>query len=355
MDGIDACIINISNNKLLHSITYPYSNQLKKKLAIPFKTIPELYELNSLVGREFARAANCLLQAASIKHSAIKAIGSHGQTVCHNPFEPIPYTIQLGCAHTIAEITGIPVVADFRTRDLIAGGQGAPLAPLFHQELFRHQPKPLAVINIGGIANLTYLHDNGISGYDTGPGNCLMDAWIKHHKNQDYDANGAWAKSGRINCSLLNKLLEDAYFSKNTPKSIGKEYFSLPWLAHYLSSSDSIEDVQATLLQLTVVSIYNNLRNLPLFPKKVLICGGGAHNDWLIASLSNLLPNVACSSTSEISINPDFIEAHLFAWLANKTLNNEPVILKNITGSTRPVVLGVIYPAGIDKRNSLEV
>ncbi|WP_019216959.1 anhydro-N-acetylmuramic acid kinase, partial [Legionella tunisiensis] len=318
--------------------------------------LKQFSQLNTLLGREFARAALELMAKAKVSAKDIQAIGSHGQTLCHDAIADIPYTVQMGCAHTIAELTGIPVVADFRTRDLVVGGQGAPFAPLYHQALFKGQIYPLAIVNIGGIANMTYLaNEHDLSGYDLGPGNCLMDAWIKKHLSQDYDKGGAWAARGHVIEPLLDALLTDTYFKRQQPKSIGKEYFSLDWLANYLQPGYQAVDVQATLLSFTTRAIVHELKAGNLSPKRLLLCGGGAHNTTLLNSLANLVPETRVESTAAININPDFIEAAMFAWLAEKTLNNTPVDLSQITGSTHLIILGVIYPPGIDKRNSLRV
>lgn len=354
MDGIDAVIIELPSNRLISGLTRPYSvhaktaleNILNKDLA----SLKDFSQLNTLLGREFAQATLDLLEQAQIPASAIEAIGSHGQTLCHDASAEIPYTLQMGCAHTIAELTGIPVVADFRTRDLVAGGQGAPFAPLYHQALFPSESYPLAVINIGGIANITMLCEHeAISGYDLGPGNCLMDAWIKRHKHLDYDKSGSWAATGQLIRPMLDQMLKDAYFDLPAPKSLGKEYYSLAWLQSFLKPDYKPEDVQATLLYFTAMGIVKGIQLLKEQPKTIFICGGGAHNERLITTLQTLLPDIAVLSTQAVDISPDFIEAALFAWLAEKTLTQTPIDLKTITGSQRPIILGAIYPAGIDK------
>jgi anhydro-N-acetylmuramic acid kinase len=262
--------------------------------------------------------------------------------------------VQLGCAHTIAEMTGIPVVADFRTRDLIVGGQGAPFAPIYHQALFKNKELPLAVINIGGIANITYLpNEKEVSGYDIGPGNCLMDTWIYKHQGLFYDAKGAWAQSGKMIPELLDNLLADDYFKRKAPKSLGKEYFSLDWLSVYLKEACRApyraEDVQATLLQLTAHTIADSVLNLPEPPKQILICGGGVYNEALLAALEQLLPKTQIASTARYQIHPEFVEALMMAWLAEKTIEQTALNLSAITGAKSPSILGIIYPPGIDK------
>ena len=350
MDGIDAAITDLSSNSLIAGLTHPYSFEAKTKINALLNGEPSSLktysQLNTLLGREFAQAAIKLLAHARIPAKAIQAIGSHGQTLEHDPSADIPYTVQLGCAHTIAELTGITVVADFRTRDLIVRGQGAPFAPIYHQALFKNHGYPLAIVNIGGIANVTYLiNEQEVSGYDLGPGNCLMDAWIEKQQGYAYDKNGEWASSGQVIEPLLDRLLSDPYFKRQQPKSIGKEYFSLSWLERFLKNDYSPADIQATLLRLTAQSIAEGIKNDDKAPTKLLVCGGGAHNLALLEALGKLLPEIKVQSTDSININPDFIEAQMFAWLAEKTLSQIPMDLRQITGSERATILGAIYPS----------
>lgn len=360
MDGIDAALIDLESNQFIRGITRPYSpaarQLLEKTMTMSVNTLGYFSQLNTLLGREFAYATLELLKATQYLPQDIIAIGSHGQTLCHDTTSEIPFTVQSGCAHTIAEHTGITVVADFRTRDLIVGGQGAPFAPIYHQAIFKDQKYPLAVVNVGGIANLTYLaNDHQVSGFDLGPGNCLMDAWIHQSLNKNYDNNGEWAASGQVIEPLLRQLLNDPYFKREVPKSIGKEYFSLRWLTPFLPAAAKPEDIQATLLQLTAVTIADGVKRQANAPNQLLLCGGGAHNQSLLNALSLLLPELHVRSTGEFGIDPDFIEALMFAWLAEKTLAGCPLDLGTVTGAKKAAILGVIYPAGIDKRILLEV
>lgn len=355
MDGIDAVLVNVDNHDLIAGFTYPYSLrtqlQLQAVLNKEKQGLASICQLNTMLGQDFALAVNELLKISNYSLNDITAIGSHGQTICHDAFAELPYTLQLGCAHTIAELTGIDVVADFRTRDLILGGQGAPFAPIYHQALFAQQTFPVVIINIGGIANLTCLTDSTqVMGYDIGPGNCLMDGWIYQHHHQNYDAAGGWAAKGKVIPTLLQRLLDDPFFKKKYPKSIGKEYFSLNWLKNHLAENDQPVDVQATLCHLTAITIANAVDSQLLPPKQLYICGGGVHNLHLLASLKALLPTVDINSTQAININPDFIEAQMFAWLAEKAITHKPVAMEMITGAKRPAILGAFYPAGIDKR-----
>ncbi|QRN03835.1 anhydro-N-acetylmuramic acid kinase [Legionella sp. MW5194] len=358
MDGIDAALVDLSTQALIEGLTIPYSSLARDAIQDVLEgrhTLASYSQLNTLLGREFAKAVHQLLKQTAIPHSRIKAIGSHGQTLCHNTQANIPYTVQLGCGHTIAELTGITVVADFRTRDLVLGGQGAPFAPIYHQALFSHLPLPLAVVNVGGLANLTWLNNHEVSGFDTGPGNCLMDAWIRRHQHQPFDRQGVWAASGTVIDELLNGLLADPYFAQPAPKSLGKEYFNDAWLQTRLKPHYLPQDVQATLLAFTAMTVAASIRAQAITPNQVLICGGGAHNDQLLRVLQQQLPEITIQSTANIGINPDFIEAQLFAWLAEKALSGTPLDLSQVTGAKGRAVLGAIYAAGIDKRISVEV
>lgn len=359
MDGIDAALVDLSTQALIDGVTIPYSQSALdaiQEVLDGHHTPGSLSQLNTLLGREFAHAVQQLLQKANTRPGQIKAIGSHGQTLCHNTNSTIPYTVQLGCAHTIAELTGITVVADFRTRDLVLGGQGAPFAPIYHQALFSYlRPHPVAVVNVGGIANLTWLMSECISGFDTGPGNCLMDAWIKKHQHHPFDKGGAWAASGTVIDELLSNLLADPYFIKPAPKSLGKEYFNDSWLHARLKPHYLPQDVQATLLAFTAVTISDSIKDQTATPSQVLICGGGAHNDQLLSNLQQQLAEIPVQSTEKVGVNPDFIEAQLFAWLAEKALTGTALNLSQVTGAKGRAVLGAIYAAGIDKRISVEV
>lgn len=350
MDGIDAALVDLNSNQFIAGLTLPYSSKTKllllEILAEEKQSLRLLSQLNTVIGREFAEAVLQLLKNLNLSSCDIQAIGSHGQTICHEPDADIPYTIQLGCAHSIAELTGITVVADFRTRDLVLGGKGAPFAPLYHHALFKEKPLPLVVVNIGGIANLSYLacNDNP-RGYDTGPGNCLMDAWVKEQLGKDYDENGLFAASGQVIEELLIALLQDPFFSKRCPKSIGKEYFSKAWLKQHLKLSYKPADVQATLLQLTAKTIASAIIALAANLKTVLVCGGGVHNLSLMQAIKQLLPHLTVQSTSSCALDPDYIEAAMFAFLAEKTLSRTALNLNSITGAKRAAILGTIYLA----------
>jgi anhydro-N-acetylmuramic acid kinase len=349
MDGIDAAIVDTSTHTLIYGITKPYEQELKYQLEQLTKTqlisLADLKKLDTWVGHAFSEAVNDLLKQANMTKKDIKAIGSHGQTIAHNTKTSVPYTVQIGCAHTIAEHTGIPVVADFRTRDLVLGGQGAPFAPIYHQQLFANMSdEDVAIINIGGIANISIVSKTKpISGWDVGPGNCLLDAWIEKQLHQSYDHDGAWAKTGQIDHALLHRLQQDAFFKEAAPKSLGKEYFALSKLEALLPENYNPADVQATLIALTAFGIELAIQQCSDLPSQVFLCGGGAHNSALLDALRNRLPQCFVQSTAAIGVDPDFIEAMLLAWLASQTMQSIPIDLSTITGSRRPALLGAIY------------
>lgn len=350
MDGIDAALVDLPSNTLVLGQTKRYSPELKDKIEqLATKQSADLAticQINHLIGKEFAQATIELLQEAKCPVTEIEAIGSHGQTLSHDTSAEIPYTMQLGCGHTISALTGATVIADFRTRDIVNGGQGAPFAPLYHQELFMKNNQPVAVVNIGGIANISFIKPNEPArGWDVGPGNCLMDAWIQQQLGKSFDADGSWAKEGRIITELLTKLLKDPFLAEPAPKSLGKEYYSSQWLNQHLNKAYSPVDVQSTLVAYTAHAIANTVLLQPQIAiKELYLCGGGAHNKQLLNTLSSLLPGIKVLSSAEQGVNPDFLEAMMFAWLASKTLNSEPVNLSPITGSNGPQILGAIYP-----------
>lgn len=349
MDGIDAAILDTKTLRLIYGLTYKYSAntflKIQELVSSTSINLELLCQLNILIGREFAEAANLLLNKAGILAQDIIAIGSHGQTICHNTQSLVPYTLQLGCAHTISSLTQITVVADFRSRDLANGGQGAPFAPLFHQEIFQRYNQELAVINLGGISNITIIepgHD--VKGWDIGPANCLMDAWIYKHLGKAYDHNGIWASQGRCIDPLLEKFLQDPFIQLPTPKSVGKEYFSLSWLEQFLLPSYTAVDVQKTLLTFTAQILVDTLRSVSNSFECAYLCGGGSHNVALCQMITQSLPNTLIQNTSDIGVDPDYLEAMLFAWLASKTMNMQTLNLSKVTGSKKPAILGAIYP-----------
>jgi len=355
LDGVDVALTEFDDHRirLLDHHYHPYPPELRERLrrhcfkeSIALKT---LGQLDAELGDLFGHCVLELLQQAGIAAATVTAIGSHGQTLHHAPNAPYPYTLQIGDPNRIAEITGIVTVADFRRRDIAAGGQGAPLVPAFHEAVFQSEEENRVIVNLGGIANITLLpkttSGRPVMGFDTGPGNTLLNAWISRHLNQPYDRNGDWARSGRCHPGLLAILLRDPYFQQPPPKSTGPEYFSLKWLETALKSCPSIppQDIQATLSHLTAASIRQGIESSQFTPDRMLICGGGVHNRFLIELISNAF-NCPVQNTQAFGIDPDWVEATAFAWLAKQSLGRRPGNLPGVTGARHPVILGGIYP-----------
>ncbi|MEO5596637.1 MAG: anhydro-N-acetylmuramic acid kinase [Lysobacteraceae bacterium] len=361
-DGIDAVLVRFAQAdqapvplhvELILGSTFHYPATLRAQVlalsqhADPVLSLDALGALDTQLGQEFAAAANALIAESAIERSDILAIGSHGQTLRHRPQGEFPFSLQLADANVIAERTGITTVADFRRRDIAAGGQGAPLLPIVHAALLRDASEVRAVLNLGGIGNLTLLPLTGdIAGFDTGPANGLMDAWCERHRGTAFDRNGALARSGEVDAALLHQLLDDWYFSLPPPKSTGRDHFNLDWLDKYLgSTARAPEDVQATLCELSAVSIANALRSAQPDTQRVLVCGGGVHNGFFLDRLRALLPQMHIESTAAHGIDPDFIEAIAFAWLARESIAGRPGNLSEVTGARGLRVLGAIYTA----------
>lgn len=303
--------------------------------------------LDVQIGHCFAEAALQLLDHSGTPASEVRAIGSHGQTLRHRPTGNHPFTLQLGDPSTIAERCGIDVVADFRRADMAAGGQGAPLLPALHAMLMTRPGHVRVVLNLGGIANITVLDgEGGVLGFDTGPANGLLDAWCLRHRNEPFDRGGAFAASGQADRQLLGTLLADGYFDLPAPKSTGREHFHLDWLtAHLPANAPAPADVQATLLELTVLSISDAIARYAPTAEDVLVCGGGVHNPVLMRRLSEHLAPRSIESTARHGIDPDFLEATAFAWLARQRLLGLPGNLPAVTGARGPRVLGALYSA----------
>lgn len=352
MDGIDAALVECSDaqTRLIatHAEQYPAAvhGRLVEATRIEDPLAADLSRLDAEIGRAFAAAANALLAAAAIRPEAVTAIGSHGQTIRHAPDAALPYTLQIGNPRLISALTGIDVVADFRTPDMQAGGQGAPLVPAFHHAVFAAQ-EPRVVLNIGGIANITILPDRQagrVSGFDTGPGNTLMDAWARRSLHAPLDRNGDFAAAGTVIDALLDSLLDDPYFNRNPPKSTGPEHFNLEWLlARSAVSGLRPQDVQATLCELTATSIAMAIQGHAPGTTRVLVCGGGAYNRRLMQRLAARLDGIAVTTTRDYGIAPDWVEAAAFAWLARQRLTGLPGNLPAVTGAREPVLLGEIF------------
>ncbi|WP_340124285.1 anhydro-N-acetylmuramic acid kinase [Methylobacter svalbardensis] len=353
LDGIDAALVDFKDNKveLIEFEYLPFSDEIQstiQRLSKPdaLISLKEYGAMDARLGHLFAESVNTLLAKADIPASAVNAIGSHGLTIYHAPEIKFPFSLQIGDPNIIAEKTGITTVADFRRRDIAAHGQGAPLVPAFHQAAFHHPNEHRCIVNIGGIANITVLpkhQHTDVIGFDTGPGNTLMDLWIKLHRNQSYDKNGAWAKTGKIDHDLVALLEQDAYFNTAPPKSTGKEYFSLPWIYQYVDAfSYNAEDIQASLCFITAITICDAIKKYAPATERVLICGGGIHNGYLLELIQR---NIGCpvESTERYGLHPDHVEAMAFAWLARQTSNNLPGNLKEVTGALNSVILGGVY------------
>ncbi len=352
-DGIDAALVRQDGGlSLVAAHDEPLPTGIKSEiLALSTPGDNEIVRLGTLdtqLGQLFATAVHQLLRKAGVQPEDVAAIGSHGQTVRHHPPSSgaaSPFTLQIGDPNQIAELTGITTVADFRRRDIAAGGEGAPLVPAFHQALFGKTGQQRAIVNIGGIANVTLLDEDGVSGFDTGPGNTLLDQWVHRHLGKSFDEDGAWAAEGQVNKPLLKELLSHDYFSLQGPKSTGKETFNLPWLEATLSQSAakvSDIDVQATLAELTATAIASALSGLAL--DGVYVCGGGAANTDLMRRLYRRLKPVELASTAALGCDPDWVEAVAFAWLAGQRLDDLAGNVPAVTGASGDRVLGGIYP-----------
>jgi anhydro-N-acetylmuramic acid kinase len=346
---------------LVHGRTYRWDAALRTQLIALGQganagSLDVLGTLDVQIAEAFADAARQLLAEAGIAATQVRALGSHGQTVRHRPAGAAfdgrwPFTMQLGDGNVIAERSGITTVADFRRRDVAAGGHGAPLLPALHVALLRAPDEARAVLNLGGIANLTLLprdvgsNPGDVRGFDTGPANALLDAWCERHRGVAFDADGAFAASGHVDDGLLARLLAEPWFALPPPKSSGREQFHLDWLSAQLQGDEAAQDVQATLLELSAASVANALQATQPDTQRVLVCGGGVHNPVLMQRIAARLPDAIVESTAAHGLDPDFVEAMGFAWLARETLAGRPGNLPAVTGSRGPRVLGAIYPA----------
>ena len=357
VDGIDAALVRFSPRpELVASLALKFPEDLRLELlalGTPGPNeIDRLGQADVRLGHLFAEAVNGLLKQAGVSASQVRAIGSHGQTIRHRPALAHPFTLQIGDPTVIASVTGIPVVADFRRKDLALGGQGAPLVPAFHDAVFRHPSQDRVIVNIGGIANVTVLPGDAarpVLGFDTGPGNTLLDGWARKTLRQPMDRDGAFAASGRVQPGVLAALLGDPYFEKSAPKSTGPEYFSAEWLQRNFAAIGDRPpaDVQATLLALTAQSIGDAIRQLPgLARPAIYVCGGGAHNGALMRALQEQLPDSKVTTTDALGLPVDWIEAMAFAWLARQRIEEKPGNSPAVTGASRAAVLGGLWLPG---------
>jgi len=343
LDGVDVvlCSIDESCCELLASIEYPFDDALKEDIIDAINgtiTLQKVGEIDHRLGVLFADAVQNLIDKNSIDPTTVTAIGSHGQTLWHSPNGIYPYSMQLGDPSIISTMTHIPTVADFRRKDIALGGEGAPFTPSFHKFLFGDIGGSISIVNIGGMANISIL-DKNLIGYDTGCGNVLMDMWIEKNLSQKYDIDGKWARGGEVNFPLLESMLQDEYFTLSYPKSTGREKFNAKWLSDILEDYKDTkpQDIQRTLLELTAISISNEVLR---FSKDILLlCGGGAKNNLLVERLQSLMPNIQLL----IAQNADELEAMAFAWLAYKRIHLESVELCSVTGAREDGILGGIY------------
>jgi len=370
IDGVDVALVRFSGTQceLLDFYNHPIKSQIKKslgKISSPVSDsnpvfdssndvenrIELLSKLDTVMGEIFADAVNQLLKINRLDANKITAIGSHGQTVRHRPNNKQPFTLQIGNPNIIAEKTKIRTIADFRRMDIAVGGQGAPLAPAFHNAVLRSQVEERIILNLGGVANITFLAKDAnveVLGFDTGPANTLLDAWYKkHHPNsqQDFDRDSQFAQRGEVHQLLLERLLGDPYFQLDYPKSTGREYFCLNWLEMHLSEinfTSKPEDIQRTLLALTVQSVCNAIKSTPFKTDQIFACGGGMHNDFLLALLSKKL-KLKVLKTNDVGVDGDYLEAMTFAWLAKRRIEKLPGNLPSVTGASRAKILGAIY------------
>ena len=350
LDGVDAVLVDFSERqpRTLGTFWLPYPAAIRQQaLQLQSAQDNEIHSAAMLaneLARCYAEAVRQVLAGAGVTAKQIAAIGCHGQTIRHQP--AAGYSVQLNNPALLAELSGIAVVADFRSRDIAAGGQGAPLVPVFHAAVFGDPQRHRVILNIGGIANLTDLNPGKpVRGFDCGPGNLLLDAWIERHKGKRYDEAGAWASSGQVLPDLLHSLLTDAYFSASPPKSCGRDEFKVSWLESHLAGGEQAEDVQATLLELTAVSASQAIARWCGNADELFVCGGGVRNRALMARLQNHLPDCRVAGTDALGQPADWVEAVAFAWLAWRTLHGETGNLAEVTGARGPRILGAIYPA----------
>lgn len=349
LDGVDAVLMDFSDgrHRMAGDSFLPFEQSLRTQLLgmheSRFDELNEAAMLGNKLAQTYAAATKGLLRKCGVRAEEIQALGCHGQTIRHRP--DLGYTMQLGNGALLAELSGITVVCDFRSRDIAAGGQGAPLVPAFHQAVFAHPSVHRVIVNLGGIANVTDLPPSGrVRGFDTGPANILMDAWAQRHTGAAYDADGTWAKSGNVTAPLLQALLGESFFSRKPPKSTGRDLFNLAWVEAHLAGGESAADVQATLLALTAESIARDIRDYCKGAVEVYCCGGGARNSGLMETLRVALPGMRVATTSGIGVDPDWVEACAFAWLARQALHLRPGNMATVTGAIGSRVLGAIYP-----------
>jgi anhydro-N-acetylmuramic acid kinase len=354
VDAIDAALVKFDANqsRLIHSCSTPYPSALRTEVIDLVHgraaSVAVVCALDAQIGKQLALAAMALIDSAGIARDKIRAIGSHGQTVCHQPEHRPAGTMQLGDAAQIVELTGITTVADFRHRDMAAGGQGAPFACAFHAAYLRSSQQDRCVLNLGGIANITVLpadQSAPVIGFDSGPASALLDLWIERHLGEPFDHAGRWAAGGNIERELLNHWLEDSYFAKPPPKSTGRDYFNEHWLSHSPTENCSAQDVQTTLTELTAISATAAVRATTPQTKTLLVCGGGVYNEYLMDRLRAHLPATDVRSTESEGLDPQWMESMMIAWLAARAIHGLPGNIPSVTGAKAARICGAIYPA----------
>lgn len=356
LDAVDVVIASFTPDlRIEASLALDFPDSLRdavRHLCQPGNNeIDRMGEVSYQLAEVYARTVNRLLGQSGLKNDDITAIGCHGQTIRHRPDDAFPFSLQIGSPAQLAHLTGIPVIADFRSADIAAGGQGAPLVPAFHNSVFRHRTKNRVILNLGGMANITILPanaDEDVRGYDTGPGNVLLDEWIRDRQGLSCDRDGAWAAEGQVLPGLLESWQKEAFFQQPPPKSTGREQFSLDWLnksIDLLNPKPAGVDVQASLAELTAWSVADMIKQESMQVDELYVCGGGVHNSHLLTRLQQCLgKNIPIHSTAELGLDPDYVEAACFAWLAQERWHQRPANLPAVTGATRPVILGALYP-----------
>ncbi|MDJ0834366.1 MAG: anhydro-N-acetylmuramic acid kinase [Gammaproteobacteria bacterium] len=354
MDGLDIVAVDFASPqqpKLIHSGFTAYPDELKQALLTlasdPQARISQLGQLDCRLGQFYATALNQFIAEHELNKAQISAIGSHGQTILHQPDTDYPYTLQIGDPNIVAAETGVTVVADFRRRDIALGGQGAPLAPAFHNQVFRSDQVNRAIINIGGIANITGLPANPeltVTGFDSGPGNTLIDLACRLRLQCDYDEDGHKARRGQVQSDLVRSILSnEPFFHLPPPKSTGTDYFSRQWLEQNRLLGLDAADLLANLTELSAISIARGLSYLPYEVSECFVCGGGAHNSYLLERLQFHLPDQLITTTEQLGIAPDWVEAMAFAWLARQTLLRQASNLPAVTNAQNLTILGGVY------------
>lgn len=347
-DGVDAVLVKAPSFQRIASHHHPMPSSIRELILnlieTPHTSLQALGELDHQLGLLYADAVKQLMTQTTISLSEVQAIGCHGQTIFHHPHLPYPFTMQIGNVHILAKETGITVISDFRRKDMAYGGQGAPLVPAFHHYFCASNSEKRVILNLGGIANISILGEQTI-GFDIGAANALLDGWNAQYNHTSYDANGAWARSGKINIDFVNHLLHDPYFALPAPKSTGREYFNLAWLERYRKGFEHLapQDIQASLVELNALVLVQCIHDYAPETNAIYVCGGGAFNGYQLERMRHHLPQIKIATTAEIGIEPQWMEAIVFAWLAYQRIHHFPNSLPSVTGASQACSLGVVY------------